>query len=356
MARKTFGLVLVAVVLAVIATPADAQFIGRTVTVAQLGACQNTKAMAYVTDATNSTTLGAGGGSESVFVTCASGSWAIDSVAAVSSLTGYLETSGTKAASISIESTGAGNDTSLIAADDVLLTPADALTVASGGAAAITTTAGAITLTAGGTTEDASIISTDDIFLTPDDALTAVAGGAVTLTGTAGTVAIAASAGAVTVTAVGATNDVTLTATDDVIFAPTDALTATVGGAAAITTTAGAIGLTAGGTTQDITLTSVDDVILAATDDTTIAGDQFAVNTTTVVVDAGGSADEITVAAGSTTVLGTLILPIASAPPAACAAGTKGAVYYDSDINKLCLCNATNYVLVNDDSTTTGCS
>lgn len=259
MARKTFGLVLVAVVLAVIATPADAQFIGRTVTVAQLGACQNTKAMAYVTDATNSTTLGAGGGSESVFVTCASGSWAIDSVAAVSSLTGYLETSGTKAASISIESTGAGNDTSLIAADDVLLTPADALT-------------------------------------------------------------------------------------------------ATVGGAAAITTTAGAIGLTAGGTTQDITLTSVDDVILAATDDTTIAGDQFAVNTTTVVVDAGGSADEITVAAGSTTVLGTLILPIASAPPAACAAGTKGAVYYDSDINKLCLCNATNYVLVNDDSTTAGCS
>jgi len=264
MNRKTFGFVLVAVAFAV--APASAQFIGRTVTVAQLGACQNSKAMAYVTDATNATTLGAGGGEASVFVTCASGSWAIDSVEDVSSLTGYIQSS--EAAQVGIEATGAGNDVTLTAADDVILVPADALT--------------------------------------------AVAGGAVTLTATAGTMAIASSAGAITVTAVGATNDVTLTAADD--------------------------------------------VILAATDDTTVAGDQFAVNTTTVVIDAGGTADEITVAAGSTTVLGTLILPIASAPPAACAAGTKGAVYYDSDINKLCLCNATNYVLVNDDSTTAGCS
>ena len=211
MNRKTFGFVLVAVAFAV--APASAQFIGRTVTVAQLGACQNSKAMAYVTDATNATTLGAGGGEASVFVTCASGSWAIDSVEDVSSLTGYIQSS--EAAQVGIEATGAGND---------------------------------------------------------------------------------------------------------------------------------------------VTLTAADDVILAATDDTTVAGDQFAVNTTTVVIDAGGTADEITVAAGSTTVLGTLILPIASAPPAACAAGTKGAVYYDSDINKLCICNATNYVLANDDSTTTGCS
>ena len=211
MNRKTFGFVLVAVAFAV--APASAQFIGRTVTVAQLGACQNSKAMAYVTDATNATTLGAGGGEASVFVTCASGSWAIDSVEDVSSLTGYIQSS--EAAQVGIEATGAGND---------------------------------------------------------------------------------------------------------------------------------------------VTLTAADDVILADTDDTTVAGDQFAVNTTTVVIDAGGTADEITVAAGSTTVLGTLILPIASAPPAACAAGTKGAVYYDSDINKLCICNATNYVLANDDSTTTGCS
>lgn len=76
----------------------------------------------------------------------------------------------------------------------------------------------------------------------------------------------------------------------------------------------------------------------------------------TYILDVGGSADEVTVASGSTTLLGTFIVPIAAAPPAACAAGTKGAIYYDSDINKICVCNATNYVLMNDDTTTTGCS
>lgn len=45
-----------------------------------------------------------------------------------------------------------------------------------------------------------------------------------------------------------------------------------------------------------------------------------------------------------------------SAPPVACAGGTAGTIYYDSDINKLCVCNATNYVLVDDATTTTGCS
>ena len=264
MARKILGFVLI--LAAVAAIPAGAQLIGRTATVTTLPACNGTKQMALVTDATNATTLGAGGGSASVWVSCATGSWAIEEVAAVSDLSGYVQDS--EDAAVSITATGAGHDVSLIAADDV--------------------------------------------FLTPTDALTAVAGGNTTITSTAGTVAIASSAGAVTVTATGATNDVTLTATDD--------------------------------------------VILAATDDTTVAGDQFAVNTTTAVIDAGAGADEITVAAGSTTILGTLVLPIASAPPAACAAGTKGAIYYDSDINKLCLCNGTNYVLVNDDSTTTGCS
>lgn len=288
MNRKTFGIALVAVALAV--APASAQFIGRTVTVAELGACQNARAMAYVTDATNATTLGAGGGSASVFVNCASGSWAIDSVEDVASLAGYIQSS--EAAQVGIEATGAGNDVTLTAADDVILSPADALT--------------------------------------------AVAGGAVTITGTAGTVAIASSAGAVTVTAVGATNDVTVTAADDVILAPTDALTATVGGAAAVTTTAGAITLTAGGTTEDISIISVDQVIL----------------------DGAGGADELVIDDDTVTVgtAAVFILAIASAPPAACAAGTKGAMYYDSDINKVCICNATNYVLMNDDSTTTGCS
>lgn len=254
--HKTF---LLAAALASVAASAGAQVIGKTMTVASLPTCNSPKNFGLVTDATNATTLGAGGGSAAVWVTCASGSWAIDEVAAVADLSGYLPVSGTTAAQVVVQVSGAGNDVSLIASDDVILTP-------------------------------------------------------------------------------------------------TDALTATVGGAVAVTTTAGAIGLTAGGATQDITLTSVDDVILAATDDTTVAGDQFAVNTTTAVIDAGGGADEISVAAGATTLLGQLVLPIASAPPAACGAGTKGSIYYDSDINKLCLCNGTNYVLVNDDSTTTGCS
>jgi hypothetical protein len=170
-------------------------------------------------------------------------------------------------------------------------------------------------------------------------------------------------AGQQAITASGAGNDITLTSADDLIFASADFLPTTtgtfvaaVGTTASITTTAGPISLTAGGTTQDITLTSVDDVILAATDDTTVAGDQLAVNTTTIVLDAGGGADEVSIAAGSVTVTGSLVLPIASAPPAACAAGTKGAIYYDSDINKLCICNATAYVLVDDATTTTGCS
>jgi hypothetical protein len=340
------------IVVALVAVPVSAQLVGRTVTVALLPDCNGPKNMALVTDATNATTLGAGGGSAKVWVSCASGSWAIEEVAAVSDLTGYLETSGTKAAQISIEATGAGNDVSLVAADDVILTPTDALTVAAGGAAAITTTAGAITLTAGGTTEDASVISTDDIFLTPDDALVAIAGGATTITSTAGTVAIASSAGSVTVTAVGATQDVTLTAADDVILAPTDALTGTVGGAVAITTTAGAIGLTAGGTTQDITLTSVDDIALVATDDTTVAGDDVSISSTTVKLNPGASTVELAMSAGVSTFLGSLILPIASAPPVACAAGSKGTIYYDSDLNELCVCNATDYKQIDDMSTT----
>lgn len=264
MARKILGFVLI--LAAVAAIPAGAQLIGRTATVTTLPACNGTKQMALVTDATNATTLGAGGGSASVWVSCATGSWAIEEVAAVSDLTGYLETSGTKAAQISIEATGAGNDVSLVAADDVILTPAGDLT--------------------------------------------AVAAAGVTVTATAGTMALASSAGAVTVTAVGATNDVTLTAADD--------------------------------------------VILAATDDTTVAGDQFAVNTTTAVVDAGGGADEITVAAGSTVFVGLVQITKAAAPPVACAAGYEGGLYVDSDTHLLCVCNATGWVQVADG--TTGCS
>ncbi len=301
MARKILTFALFVFVLAVLAAPAPAQLIGRTVTVAKLPACNGTQQMALVTDATNATTLGAGGGSASVWVSCASGSWAIEEVAAVTDLTGYVLDS--EAAQVSIEASGAGNDVTLLAADDIIFTPADALVISPGGNAAITTTAGAITFTSGGTTEDVSLVSTDDVFLTPDDALVAVAGGNTTITSTAGTVAIASSAGAVTVTAVGATNDVTLTAADDVILAATDALTAT-----------GA----------------------------------------TATVNAGGGAVELSLAAGSTTVIGAFMITKSAAPPVACAAGTEGTLYLDSDTHLLCVCNATGYVQVADG--TTGCS
>lgn len=74
------------------------------------------------------------------------------------------------------------------------------------------------------------------------------------------------------------------------------------------------------------------------------------------VVDAAGGADELTIATASTTITGAFKLTASTAPPVACAAGTEGTVYVDSDIHKLCICNATDYVLANDDSTTTGCS
>lgn len=143
-------------------------------------------------------------------------------------------------------------------------------------------------------------------------------------------------AGQQSITATGAGNDVSVASSDDIILNPTDALTATVGGAAAVTTTAGAITLTAGGTTEDISAISVDQVIF----------------------DGAGGADELIIDDDEVLVgaAAAFRLAIAAAPPVACASGTKASMYYDSDINKVCICNGTNYVLANDDSTTTGCS
>lgn len=163
---KTF---LLAAALAAFASVASAQVIGKTMTVAGLPVCNSPKNFGLVTDATNATTLGAGGGSAHVWVTCASGSWAIAEVAAVTDLSAYLPVSATTAAPVVIQVSGAGNDVSLIASDDVILTPTDALTVASGGAASITTTAGAIGLTAGGTTQDITLTSVDDVILAATD-------------------------------------------------------------------------------------------------------------------------------------------------------------------------------------------
>ena len=256
--RKSFAIF---AALAAFASVASAQVIGKTMTVAGLPACNSDKNFGLVTDATNATTLGAGGGSARVWVKCVSGTWTIQEVAAVADLSAYLPVSGTTAAPIVIQNSGAGNDVSAIALDD--------------------------------------------LFLTPGDALVAVAGGNTTITSTAGTVAISSSAGSVTIGAVGATQDVTVSATDDVILSPTDALT--------------------------------------------LSG-------TTSTLNAGGGAVEVSVAADSVAIIGAFKLTKSSAPPVACAAGTEGTVYLDSDIHKLCVCNATAYVLVNDDSTTTGCS
>ena len=122
--RKTFA---VAAILAAFAGSAGAQVIGKTMTVATMPECRTAQNFGLVIDATNATTLGAGGGNAAVWVTCASGSWAIDEVAAVSDLSAYLPVSGTTAAPIVIQNSGAGNDGSFIVIDDLILTGADLL-------------------------------------------------------------------------------------------------------------------------------------------------------------------------------------------------------------------------------------
>lgn len=272
-------------------TPVSAQLVGLSDIVTTLEPCNTSmeNRVAYVTDATNATTLGAGGGSAKVWVMCVSGTWTVQAVAAVADLSGYVQNS--EAAQVSIAATGAGNDVTVTAADDIILTPTDALTVAPGGNASIATTAGSVTIQAGGTTQDVTVNSVDDIILTP---------------------------------------------TDDLTANPTGLVNITPGESFAVTTTAGAVTLTAGGTTQDISLISVDQVIL----DGAGGADELVVDD-----------DEVKVQAAAAFYFGG-----ASAPPVACGAGTAGAIYFDTDIAKSCICNGTNYVLMNDDSTTTGCS
>jgi len=122
--RKTFA---VAAILAAFAASAGAQVIGKTMTVATMPECRTAQNFGLVIDATNATTLGAGGGNAAVWVTCASGSWAIDEVAAVSDLSAYLPVSGTTAAPIVIQNSGAGADTSIITIDDFVATGTDFL-------------------------------------------------------------------------------------------------------------------------------------------------------------------------------------------------------------------------------------
>jgi len=128
------------------------------------------------------------------------------------------------------------------------------------------------------------------------------------------------------------------------------------GGAKLVVESGGEIELQSGatldmqsGATIGATAATVTTLTATTVNAATIAG-------TTLVLDAGGGADEATLAAGSSTFVGAVKLTGAAAPPAVCAAGTAGTLYYDSDINKLCVCNATAYVLADDSSTTTGCS
>lgn len=158
-------------------------------------------------------------------------------------------------------------------------------------------------------------------------------------------------AGQQSITASGAGNDVTLVAADDVLLTPADDFV--------VTPTAGSVTLNAVGAGEDVSLVAADDVLLTPTDDLTVSAADVAVGaTTTIAFDAAGSTDELGIAENSVSVGSGVAFRIVggSAPPAACAAGTKGTVYYDTDINKMCVCNGTNYVLMNDDSTTTGCS
>ena len=97
--------------------------------------------------------------------------------------------------------------------------------------------------------------------------------------------------------------------------------------------------------------------IVAATS-STVTTPTLTAAVTTAAIDAGGGTDELTVTTTSVAVgANSLFYPAkASAPPVACSGPTAGGEYYDTDINKLCRCNGTNFVLANDDSTTTGCS
>ena len=72
-----------------------------------------------------------------------------------------------------------------------------------------------------------------------------------------------------------------------------------------------------------------------------------------VLLDGGlhyGTGDDGQIVIGNTR--GSLRLKPRATIPIACAAGTEGTVYLDSDTHKPCYCNGTNYVLFSDDTTT----
>lgn len=170
-----------------------------------------------------------------------------------------------------------------------------------------------------------------------------------------------------TLTATGAGNDITLTAADKIV--------ADAGGdiniesATAVNVSGGGAPLLVFGEDSGAaSVTSVGGVVFgssastlalsASTDLTATAATVSFAPDTSFAVDVAGGTDELGIAEDSVSVSAGIAFRIVggTAPPVACAAGVKGTLYFDTDINKMCVCNGTNYVLMNDDSTTTGCS
>ncbi len=73
-----------------------------------------------------------------------------------------------------------------------------------------------------------------------------------------------------------------------------------------------------------------------------------------VTLQAGGGTEEINIDAGSVNMgYNTEFYPPKhTAPPVACAAGKAGAMYYDTNVNELCICNGTNWLEISDMATT----
>lgn len=105
--------------------------------------------------------------------------------------------------------------------------------------------------------------------------------------------------------------------------------------------TSGTVALSATGTGGQVTAT---------------AGDRVDIDAATSVSLASGTNSIWVYSASGAEVTGAFRLMPSAAPPVACAVDTVGTIYVDSDINRACFCNGTNYVLMEDFSTTTGCS
>lgn len=122
-------------------------------------------------------------------------------------------------------------------------------------------------------------------------------------------------------------------------------------------TKAGQQTITATGAGNDVSLVAADDVILTPTGSLTVtAADGAVAVTTSLAIDAAGGTDEIGISENVVSVSTGILFRIVptAAPPAACAAGTEGGLYLDSDTHLLCVCNASGWVQVADG--TTGCS